>query len=294
MYPQPIDFNAGNIKRPVFITGAPRCGSSWVGEIMGNCPNTRYIYEPFNHRWMPALSGQLPHFTYLGDESPVPQVVQQTAEDAFRGLQNWKQLARATYRRYWAAATRTANQVVIKDPTASLMSAWIARQFDVQILFVMRHPCGFASSLEALHWKLDVDRLLNQETLMQDHLEDFRDVLNRAKDDKWLTRGALWGAIHTVFARQMQSHPDWRLVKYEDLCRDPLRQFENLAQEFGLELNQPTRQKIEALSAIDSTDSGSTQRKSRLMPDIWQQRMSQGEIDAVMGVVTEFGLEFYP
>jgi len=293
LFPRAINRTTGENNRPVFITGAPRCGSSWAGEILGTCASIRYVYEPFNHRWMPALSGHLPHFTYLGDLAAVPSVVQQTGERAFLGLQSRKQLARAAYRRYWVAATHNASRVVIKDPTASLMSEWIAKQFNAQVLFIMRHPCGFASSLEALDWKLGVNSLLCQDALMRDYLDGFREVLIRARNDKWLTRGAIWGAIHTVFSRQLECHPDWRLLRYEDLCADPLGQFVTLTEEFGLDLNHRTRQKIEARSFNNSTDSGSTRRNSRLMPDIWRKRMSPGEIDAVMGIVREFGLEYY-
>ncbi len=293
LFPRAINRTSGENNRPVFITGAPRCGSSWVGEILGACTDVRYVYEPFNHRWMPALRGHLPHFTYINDKSEIPPVIQKTAENAFSGLQSSKQLARAIYRRYWVAATRKASRVMVKDPTASLMSAWIAKQFETQILFVIRHPCGFASSLDALDWKLGVNSLLRQNHLMQDHLEGFREVLNRARNDKWLSRGAVWGAIHKVFTRQLECWPDWRLLKYEDLCDDPVSQFETLTEEFGLKLNLRSRQKIAALSATDSTDSGSTRRNSRMMPDIWRQRMSPGEIDAVMGIVAEFGLGYY-
>jgi len=173
------------------------------------------------------------------------------------------------------------------------MTDWVAERFSTHILIVMRHPCGFASSLESLDWKLSIHNLLRQDKLMQDHLEDFRDVLEQAGNDKWLTRGALWGAVHTVYARQMVNQPDWRLIKYEDLCADPAGQFEALANEFDLELSIHTRQKIKMLSSTASKDSGSTQRNSRLMPGVWRQRMSPGEIDAVMGIVAEFGLEFY-
>jgi len=293
LFPRPINHSITNGNRPIFITGAPRCGSSWVGEILGNCINTRYVYEPFNHRWIPALRGKLPHFTYLGEQSAVPRVVQQNAENAFMGLQSWKQLTRATYRSYWAAATRAANQVVIKDPTASLMSEWIATQFNVQILFIMRHPCGFASSLEALGWKLGVNGLLRQDALMQDHLEPFRDVLNQARNDKWLTRGAIWASIHLVYTKQMETHPNWRLYKYEDLCADTVRMYASIAQRLSLKLSHDALKKIQSLSATDSIDSGSTQRKSKAMPDIWQQRMSPGETDAVMGIVSEFELDYY-
>jgi hypothetical protein len=293
LFPKPINCVAGKNNRPVFITGAPRCGSSWVGEILGNCTNTRYVYEPFNHRWVPALRGQLPHFTYLTDRSEVPHTVQQTTENAFRGLQSWKQLARAIYRRYWGTATSAATKVVIKDPTASLMSAWIATQFDAQILFVMRHPCGFASSLDSLGWKLNINSLLRQDALMQDHLEPYRDVLNRAKNDKWLIRGAVWASIHLVFTRQMRTRQDWLLFKYEDICNDPIGQYTLIAQQLGLELSKNTYKKIHSLSSAAGTGSGSTQRKSKTMPTIWKHRMSAGEIDAVTGIINEFELGYY-
>ena len=292
-YPRPITTPSGDKTRPVFITGAPRCGSSWVGEVLGNCHTTRYVYEPFNFHWMPALRGKIRHFRYYGGQSEVSPLLQHVAYGSFHGKQSWKQIARAAYRGYLGAASRTATRVLIKDTTASLISGWIAEQFHAQVLIVMRHPCGFASSLESLDWPLNVNALLNQKELMRDHLEPYRGILRRARNDKWLTRGALWGAIHMVFARQLESHADWRLIRYEALCGDPIGQFETLAQEFGLELGHSTRKRITAICTTDNPDPGSTQRNTSSMPDIWRQRMSPGEIDAVMGIVGEFGLDYY-
>ena len=287
-FPRPI---AHTDKRPVFITGAPRCGSSWVGEVLGNCRDTRYVYEPFNHDWMPALQGQSAHFTYL--KAPPCTLVGEVAECAFQGRQSWKQLRRSVYRGYLGAATRHASSVIVKDPTAPLMSSWVSEQFNAQILFIMRHPCGFASSLDTLGWPLGVNRLLNQKTLMRDHLEPFREVLVRARNDRWETLGAIWAGIHLVYARQKESQPDWYLYKYEDICLDPLEQFTSITQTLGLELRSQTLERIRALSSTDSTDPGSTRRNSKAMPDVWRQRMSAGEIAAVMGVVREFGLDYY-
>jgi len=242
---------------------------------------------------VPALTGHLPHFTYLRESSDVPPATRQIVENAFLGLQSWKQLSRAAYRGYWTAATRQANKVVIKDPTATLMSEWIAQQFDAQILFVMRHPCGFASSLDKLDWKLGVNSLLHQSDLMQDHLFLFADVLRQARNDKWLTRGAVWASVHLVYKRQLRRHADWHLYRYEEICNDPAGQFESIAKDLSLKLSGHTRKKIHSLSVTASSDSGSTRRSSGAMPDIWRQRMSPGEIDAVMGIVSEFGLDYY-
>ncbi len=264
-----------------------------MGEILANCRRTRYVYEPFNDSWMPVLSGHLSHFTYLNGDSTVPPIVHSVADKAFRGLQGRKQLVRAAMRGYWSPATRPASRVIVKDPTAVLMTEWIAKQSEAQILIVMRHPCGFASSLDALNWPFSVNTLLHQENLMQDHLAQFEDVIRHAENDIWLTRGAIWAASHTVFSQQLKSHADWHLCKYEDLCEDPVGMYASLAQKLGLELSNHAVKKIQSLSTSDNTDSGSTRRNSKAMPNIWRQRMSLGEIDAVMGIVGEFRLSYY-
>lgn len=280
-------------QRPVFVTGAPRSGSSWVGEVLSICDSTRYVYEPFNHRWIPGLHKHLPHFSYLNDQSKAPLPVQSHANKAFRGGQGWKQLTRAAYRGYLSAATRPANHVIVKDPTASLMTEWLVKNFDTQVIFLMRHPCGFASSLDALDWKLNANTLLQQQELMRDHLEPFRDVLRHSKGDKWLTRGAVWAAVHMVFTRQRTNHPEWQLYRYEDICRNPLGEFNDITEKLQLDLGQKAMKKIANLSTKSDSDSGSTRRYSRAMPDVWKQRMSPAEIDAVMGMVNEFGLDYY-
>jgi hypothetical protein len=262
-----------------------------VGEVLGNCSDVRYVYEPFNHEWMPVLHRQLDHFTFLN--APPSSLVCEVAGSAFQGRQSWKQLKRATYRGYLGAATRRASNVIVKDPTASLMSSWISQQFNAQILFIMRHPCGFASSLDALGWQPGVSRLLRQDVLMQDHLEPFRKALTRARNDKWKTLGAIWASIHLVYTKQMESQPDWYLYKYEDICNEPAEQFASIAKALGLTLSSHSIQKIQSLSKTDSADPGSTRRNSKVMPDIWKQRMSVSEIDSVMEMVAEFGLNYY-
>ena len=290
MFPKPIAASSYGDVQPVFITGVPRCGSSWVGETLGSCKGVRYVYEPLNLDWVPDLRRQLSHFNYLNARSEVSPEVQQIAKNAFRGIQNKKQLLRAAYRGYWRAATRSAGRVVIKDPTACLMSAWIARRFNANVLIMMRHPCGFASSLDKLDWQVRVDFLLRQKALMEEYLGAYEDVMCRATKDKWLNRGAFWAAIHKVLIEQGTSNPEWNFCRYEDLCSDPFGQFSALADKLGLEFNKSMHKKIKLMSIGTSTDPGSTRRNSGSMPDIWQERMSRGQIDAVMGIVKEFGV----
>lgn len=288
-----IAHSSSEENRPVFITGVPRSGTSWVGQALGNCTGVRYVYEPLNLDWVPTLRGEVSHFKYLNTMSKASPKIQRVADDAFRGLQSRRQLLRAAYRGYWRAATRSAHRVVVKDPTAPLMAAWVAKQFNAKILVVLRHPCGFASSLEKLDWQVRIDYLLRQKTLMSNHLGRYEDILRVAMKDKWLGRGAFWGAIHKVLCLQSVAKSDWYFWKYEDLCRHPLKQFSELTGKLKLPETSFDLNESRIGNTNKGQDSGSTERNSILMPGVWRQRMSRGEIDAVMGAVDEFGLDLY-
>lgn len=278
---------------PVFITGMPRCGSSWVGAQLGRAPRIRYVYEPFNGQWSPALRGRLGHFLYLPREASAAPALEAAAERAFAGRQSWKQLARALYRGYAGAALRPAGRVLIKDPTAVLMADWLAERFGARIAVIVRHPCGFASSIAQLGWTFRLERLLEQERLMADHLREFEDTLRYAATDPWLARGAFWAAIHTVLADQLARHEHWRLCRFERLCEDPPGEFKALAQSLDVDWAPgPARARVSARSRLDP---GSTRKDSAVVANAWKQRLSPAQKEAVLGVAREFPLrDIYP
>lgn len=253
----------------------------------------RYSYEPFNLKWSPQLRGHLSYFKYLDSNSKAAPVIEQIADDAFRGVQTRKQLLRAVFRGYFRSATRAAQSVLVKDPTAPLIADWVAERFNARILVLIRHPCGFASSIEKLEWQVRLDYLLRQEALMSDYLWPYEDVLHRAKNDKWEQLGAFWAAVHWVLQKQAERNDGWHKIKYEDLCNDPRNSFNTLIEELGLEGDSKINTLLERKSAFGNDDPGSTNRLSEEMPEIWRQRLSEGAIDAVMGVVNEFkGIDY--
>jgi len=253
----------------------------------------RYLYEPLNQSWMPRLRGQLPHFTYLPADGVAAPLLEKVAGDAFRGLQSGKQLLRAAYRGYWRAATRRADRVIVKDPTACLLSDWVAAKFGATVVVLLRHPCGFASSMASLGWTMQVGSLLRQPQLMRDHLGEYEDLLLRCRSDRWLTLGAMWGALHRVLWRQGQGRDDWHFVRYEDLCADPVAGYASLGGSLGLDFDRTAAAAMSYEGARVSAHSASLRKDSRSMARIWEQRMSPAQVDAVMGIVEQFGLPLY-
>jgi len=260
--------------------------------MLATCSGSRYVYEPFNPQWNPSLQDALAHFCYAKANSELPVGVEKTMLSAFQGKQTPKQLTRAIYRGYWRTALGAKSRIIVKDPTAVLMSEWLQCKTNAQVLVVVRHPCGFASSIESLDWKLNIDHLRVQEQLMSDFLSPFEDLLTHVRGDPWLTIGAYWAAIHTVIFQQAQKRQDWILCNYEDLCLNPVNQFTRLAAQLSLEVPATRWRPLK-----DSTAEGrrtpspsSTRRDSVGMPEIWKQRLSEHKIDAIQGIVREFGL----
>jgi len=279
----------------IYITGAPRCGSSWVGEILGGLRNVRYVYEPFNFSWVPSLQGEFTHFEYLDASSQgVNQQLIAVADRAFNGHQSGKQLFRAAFRGYATSVLGKRSAVIVKDPTAPLITDWVAQRYHALPLIIVRHPCGFSSSIGELGWRLTTRQILRQKKLVRQYLGEYEATLKQAESDVWATRAAIWCAIHTVLLAQLRRNPSWLLHSYESICEDPVPKFSAIAAELGLEWTDKGEEKVLFKSGKHDLDSGSTNRVSKLMPDVWQQRLSPAEVDTILEVCDRFGLADYP
>lgn len=273
----------GDQARPIFLTGLPRCGSSWIGEQLSLVPKVRYRYESLNVHWAPSLRGTLGHFRYLRPEDSAPPAIEAAAEAALAGKQSWKQASRALARGYGPAAFRPSGRLVLKDPTAVLMTAWLAKQASLQVAVLTRHPCGFAASIRQLGWPIRLKRLLTQPRLVADHLDAHVDTLEAALDDPIASLGAFWAATHRVLLRQ--AGEDWIFAAYERLCLDPERSFQALGGKLGLALSAPDTPTRERSSPA------STRKDGRRVALAWRTQLTSEEQERVMGPVRALGLE---
>ena len=276
-------------RRPVFVTGVPRCGSSWVGEVLSTARRVRYNYEPFNPFGHPYLTREYVYLTAADDDPAMGRA----AENAFAGRVRLHQFLRGVKWGYAWRTVRPVDRVIVKDPTAFFMAEWVAKRFDAQVLVILRHPCAFASSLHRLGWSADVSGFLDQPRLVEDWLGPYVDLLRECQPSFWRRVGAFWGAAHAVLCGQLKRNPSWRFVQYEDLCRDPRAGFERLFDQFELEETRATRRMLVRSTTSHSNHPKSTRRDSRSMVEIWRDRLTDEQIETVMSVVRRFDLPYY-
>ena len=105
-------------------------------------------HEPFNiEPWAYALDGLAElWFTYA------PALPQDAALEAFDNVlrRRTRKIFLKYQPQYWLPPLR-GGRLVIKDPISALSSDWLARNFALEVVVLVRHPAAFAASLKRLN-----------------------------------------------------------------------------------------------------------------------------------------------
>jgi hypothetical protein len=237
--------------------------------MLGLAPGVGYIHEPFSPRTPAGISSALfdRYFTVVTVENEaryLPGLRRTVAFDyawgpALSGVRTPADLARAVRdaRRFGRLRSAGARPLV-KDPIALLSAEWLAERFGMDVVVLVRHPAGFAASLERLGWQhsfatfLDDGRvpeiLRPYEDEIRAHAENPADVLAEA--------ALLWRILYGAAAGYRERHPDWIVLRHEDAGADPAGTFERLYAQLGLELTPPARERIERASGSENPVEG--------------------------------------
>ena len=135
----------------------------------------------------------------------------------------------------------------MKDPIAAFSSSWLASTFDMATIVLVRHPAGFASSLKRLGWSHPFNDFLAQPALMEERLQAFEgEIARMAKVEHDIVDQAslLWRMIYSVLLEYRRAHPDWIVVRHEDLALDPVGGFAGLYRRLGLCYSEDIRRRV--------------------------------------------------
>jgi len=301
--------------KPILVTGAPRSGTTWVGQMLALSPCVNYVHEPFNPDSPPgaAICGVrfAQYFTYITEEneSPYYGAIKRMMEgryDLWRGFARVRSVDGALRNlRAWRdfrAHRRSGGVPLIKDPIALMSSEWLVRRFDMRCVVMIRHPAAFVASMKRLGWSAFPERwALSQPLLMRDHLAPFERDIERLRtgEHDFIERTSLaWKLFHHVILHFREKHPDWVFVRHEDISRDPSAVYEGMYRRFGLEFDADTRGTIAEHTDGSNPGSASNDEKvfklnSRANISAWKGRLSEKEVQRVRSLVGGVGERFY-
>ena len=305
-----INMNDVNVS-PILVTGTHRSGTTWVGKMLAAESSTAYISEPLNVLHRPGVfRPKVKHwYQYISEEneSDYLPAFQELLEfdyhlwDEIRSIRSRKDFLRMgrDFLIFYNGLMR-GQRALFKDPFAVFSTPWFAKRLDCKVVITVRHPAAFASSLKRLNWPFDFQDLLDQPLLMRDHLEDCREEMQATKPGDVIGQAALlWKLIYRSVHVTRAKHPEFIIVRHEDLARDPVPGYRELYESLGLEFTPRVEKTI--LNSSSSENPAESSRKkiygvkldSRANINVWRKRMTGEEIDRVREIAGEIASLYY-
>ncbi len=281
----------------ILVTGSHRSGSTWVGRILAAADGLHYVHEPFNVvariRW--TAHRPTHQFEYLqpGAQGMWPDEVARAVALRFPwASQSVEALRHRRLRRLGAtavAASRARRQglrPLIKDPIAVFSTEWMVDRFALTPVVLIRDPVAFVGSLKERNWAFDFWHWADQPLLLEDLLAPYRDEIMRQarQPGSIVEQGILqWNAFYSVVCAFRERHPDWLILRYEDLAADPAAQFQTLYRRLGLPFGQRQQAVLSRLSSggAGPKDAMDLRRDSTSSLESWRARLTPDEVEQV-------------
>lgn len=293
---------------PILVTGSPRSGTTFTGDILATDRDVLTLYEPFN-KDTSAHIHNLERFAYISADAP---------RNALRGVEEAYALATAKRYAYAALGLRkgpnqaenpyhyriaarelwkhprnftAVRRVCVKDPIAFFAAEWMSKRFDAQPVVLFRHPAGVISSYKKLHWQPEVDHLFHQPGLAEAYFPslsgDYAKFLAAGRD--WLQGAILqWRIFATATLQLMERNPHWAFVSHETISTRPQQTFRELFDYFSLDWSGTVSEKVRRATAESNVTEPErpTQhalaRNSTMLTTAWQNRLTAEEATEIL------------
>ncbi|HEY2345805.1 MAG TPA: sulfotransferase [Xanthomonadaceae bacterium] len=284
------------IKRWIYVTGAPRSGTTFAGKILSSSIRVDYIHEPFNPDCGIAGIGQ--PYLYLERGSAREVALRPTIDALF----DYKAKLRTGYYKNDTPFQRFAKRFVgsrgpfhlrlarlnpfhdaaiVKDPVGCLLTRYLAESYGVKPVIMVRRPVGFVASSKKLRWENSLDPIVNQPDLVARFFGDEEhELIERYGSGTPIEKAALtWRLLNTVLLAFHDAIPGSVLVTHEQLSEEPVATFERIFAGVGLPMTDRIRERIARHTSGDGkTGQGRVQRFVRDSKSIAGQ--SQSLLDA--------------
>jgi hypothetical protein len=293
------------MSKNILITGSHRSGSTWTGKMIALSNEVSYVHEPLNKNKKICPECRLKidfWFPYINKNNSKKYKKHIRHSLNFRynhiykiikifNIYKIKRLVEE-YVNYFKFKFG-ANRVLIKDPIALFSAEHLNKDFDMDVVVLIRHPLAFVASLKVKNWKFDFSEFLKQEYLMKDKLEPFRkDIEKYSKNEHDIVDQGilLWNIFHTVIADYQRKY-NWIFVKHEDLSRNPIKEFEKIYKRLNIEYTNEIRERIKRHTRAKR--STNHKRDSKKNIHLWKKRLNSEEIERIRSKTKKIASLYY-
>lgn len=284
--------------KDIMIFSTARSGSTWVQEVIASQQNIKYVSEPLLMESVTRRQlGAEPSWALTMPSDERDSVLRDYFGRLFSGRCGYgSPLIRSEFFRW------RYNRVVLKLLRGQDLMNWCEANFDVKIVYLLRHPIPVALS------RNEYKRLplfLENESFCSTYLSEEQLVRARGilKHGSELERKILDWVLQNIVPLKFSNRENWLCLYYEDIVLNPDPQLQRLIHD--LDLDDPEGAKARLLKASASThksdettqkylEQGSTLAGGRaFLVEKWLSKVGQEEQQAVQSIMDAFGIDVY-
>ncbi len=299
-------------QKPILVTGSHRSGTSFTGKILSLDKSISYISEPFNKSNRNGTRTFNVNFWYqfINESNDTDFLInfEKTLNFKFTilpqkiGTHSFKNLAFIIYSFFENNRVRILNKrPLVKDPIAFFSAPWLAKNFNMDVIILIRHPAAFVNSVINLNWSHDFKDFLNQPLLMNSHLAPFKEEIEKfsLKEYPIIEQAILlWKIFYSTVLVYQKNHPDWIYLRHEDLSENPIDEFRLLFKKLNLNFSDQVKRKIINYTSNNSLDPltihpFNLKRNSKINKELWRTQLSMADVEFIRNGVEEVSKFFY-
>ncbi|WP_377350668.1 sulfotransferase family protein [Pontibacillus salicampi] len=250
-----------NYKRIISIHGAPRSGTSWLGQLFDSSPNVMYKFQPlFSYAFKDFLSlnsnyQDIKHFydsLYHFEDDFLDQLDKKSS---------------GKYPIFQRKLIEPEFLVLKMVRYHYLIPYLTSMEKKLKIVAIVRNPCGVLNSWRKApreflpHWDFENEWL-------------FAPAKNQFKPEEYYGYHR-WKELAKLFLYMESNFKDSiRIIQYEDLVRDPLKTIEDVYHFCGLDISNQTLKFIKSSTSSYQEDAYSVYKGNKNISD-WQSELPE-------------------
>ena len=241
------------ITKICIVSGSHRSGTTWIGHTIAKGTNSAYIWEPFNVKVpFSKRSGYGKSFLKIenwyhlvensddqicidlanlfnkreldikGILSRLPKSLKSNPKSTLKWLFNDSKLS---------INLKINNSAIIKDPIMLFSTEYISKKLESKCILISKDPRSFYNSLKKASWGFDFKNIYypcKRFEHLNEYIYEVEERLNKGTllDPKSI--GLLWNILHKHMY-YLSKFKNFKLIKYEDICEDPVLYLDELA-----------------------------------------------------------------
>ena len=180
-------------------------------------------------------------------------------------------------------ADPAANHVLVKSVQCARSIEWIVDTFEPRVVVIVRHPLNALAS-----WRdLGFVRNPSENHDLARFARDQWDVKAPPLGAPLLAQQAfVFGVLTSALLAAVDRHPEWIVVRHEQLCTNPIVELQSLADRLGL-MWTPSAEDF-VLESDRRGEGFATARVASELVDGWRTRLDDAEVELIRGVLGAF------